>query len=109
MCSYYSKPQEPARLIECLPNSVRSTASSGNQGEDMSEKLVSPANGKDSKGLDAIGSLITPSIIPQLHELAQRMVAAGHHQECCKIYRYSTHCLIPEIMRHMCKTLFVFS
>jgi hypothetical protein len=64
----------------------------------MSGRAISSANGKSTKGLDAIGPLITSSIIPQLHELAQRMVAAGHHQECCKIYRYSKTSCTPVII-----------
>lgn len=40
--------------------------------------------------------LISPRIVPQLAEMAQRLVAAGLHQQCLRIYRYVsisfTHC-----------------
>ncbi|KAH7441329.1 hypothetical protein KP509_03G034000 [Ceratopteris richardii] len=87
LLTLHSKPQEPAKLIECLPNSVRSN-SPGTQGDGEEKGLPQIAtNGKHVKGLEGVGSLIPTKVIPQLHELAQRMITAGHHQQCCKIYR----------------------
>lgn len=100
-----SKPQEPARLIEYLPNSVRSTPSSGSQGggDESAGKGASPhpANGKNSKGPENFGSLIPLKIIPQLHELAQRMITAGHHQQCCKIYRDTRASVLEQTLRKL--------
>ncbi|MCO5603803.1 hypothetical protein L7F22_057955 [Adiantum nelumboides] len=89
----HSKMQEPARLMECLPYTVRSSPSSGNQGGGGDESagkgvLSNPKIGKNAKGLEGFGSLIPPKVIPQLHELAHRMITAGHHQQCCKTYSF---------------------
>lgn len=100
-----SKPQEPARLIEYLPNSVRSAPSSGSQGggDESAGKGVSPrpANGKNSKGPENFGSLIPPKIIPHLHELAQRMITAGHHQQCCNIFRETRASVLEQTLRKL--------
>lgn len=34
--------------------------------------------------------LISPKVVPQLAEMAQRLVSAGLHQQCLKIYRYES-------------------
>lgn len=33
--------------------------------------------------------LVSPRVVPQLREMAQRLVAAGYHAQCLKIYRYT--------------------
>ncbi|KAI5073125.1 hypothetical protein GOP47_0011138 [Adiantum capillus-veneris] len=106
LLTLHSKMQEPARLMECLPNSVRSTPTSGSQGgggEESAGKGVPshPANGKNAKGLEGFGSLIPPKVIPQLHELAQRMITAGHHQQCCKIYRDVRAVILEQTLRKL--------
>lgn len=109
-----SKPQEPARLLECLPNTVRpSTASPGGQGggvipgDELSGKPIpaSPVDGKSVKGPESITpplpTLIPPRIIPQLHELAERMINAGHHQQCSKIYREVRASVLEQTLRKL--------
>lgn len=84
----YSKPVEPERLFDCLPNSMRpSSGSPGNEGEH---------NGKsnhhsDNNNADAVvytpPALIPPRILPLLHDLAQQMIEAGHRPQLLTIYR----------------------
>ncbi|MCO5563532.1 hypothetical protein L7F22_017176 [Adiantum nelumboides] len=102
----HSKMQEPARLMECLPNTVRSSPSSGSQGGGGDESagkgvLSNPTIGKNAKGLEGFGSLIPPKIIPQLHELAHRMITAGHHQQCCKTYRDIRASILEQTLRKL--------
>eukprot|EP00249_Psilotum_nudum_P007075 c20293_g3_i1 orf=497-2074(+) len=90
----HSKVPEPARLLECLPNTVRSSAASlgaASMPDDSPGKSATMADGKNGKGMKAImitlPVLLPPRIIPQLHELALRMITAGHHQQCVNAYR----------------------
>ncbi|KAF8395459.1 hypothetical protein HHK36_019405 [Tetracentron sinense] len=89
----YSKPVEPDRLFDGLPNSLRpSSGSPGHQG-DSSGKNPSSNNHSEhqSKSLETAvytpPTLIPPRILPLLHDLAQQMVQAGHQQQLLRIYR----------------------
>lgn len=100
----YSKPVEPDRLFDCLPNSMR--PSSG-----------SPANHADSNGKDpsnhdhhnvssetavyTLPVLIPPRILPLLHELAQQMVEAGNEQQLVKIYREIRSSVLEESLHKL--------
>lgn len=85
-----SKPVDPARLIEALPTPGKNpdtpltVAAAGS--EEVKLLTNAPHNDKDSNP-PVIPILIPPRILPQLKEMAQRLVAAGHHQQCLKIYR----------------------
>ncbi|CAA6666149.1 unnamed protein product [Spirodela intermedia] len=69
---FFSKPLEPENLFDCLPNSLRpSYDPQGNQGD---PKILT------YKPL----TLISPRILPLLHELAQQMVQAGAPATCFK-------------------------
>lgn len=82
---YFSKPVEPDRLFDCLPDSLRpSSDPSGQKGD---------GNGKSehqNKSLQPVIymplTLIPPRVLPLLHDLAQQMVIAGHQQQLFKIY-----------------------
>lgn len=87
---FHSKVIDPARLSEALPASMRPSmngpTSPGAVGGDG--KVRTP----QSPGLDPnkplqLPTLIAPRFIPQLQEMAQRMIGAGHHQQCLKVYR----------------------
>ncbi|KAK1264217.1 hypothetical protein QJS04_geneDACA008595 [Acorus gramineus] len=82
--SSHSKPVEPDRLIECLPNALRPSSDTPGQQGDSSGK-------SEHKSLEnAVYKppvLIQPRILPLLHGLAQQMVQAGREQQCLKIYR----------------------
>ncbi|XP_065870668.1 exocyst complex component EXO70A1-like [Euphorbia lathyris] len=81
----YSKPVEPDRLFECLPESMQpSPGSPGNQhnAKHHSEQQNDNSEAGSFKHL----TLIPPRILPLLHDLAQQMVQAGHQQQLLKIY-----------------------
>ncbi|XP_022766053.1 exocyst complex component EXO70A1-like isoform X1 [Durio zibethinus] len=83
----YSKPVEPDRLFDGLPNSLRPSATSpGRQGE-----LGSKNHSENQKNLEIAvftpPTLIPPRVLPLLHDLAQQMVQAGHQQQLFRIYR----------------------
>lgn len=87
----YSKPVEPERLFDCLPNSMRpSSGSPGHEG-DPSAKNPSNHHSHSENNADAVvytpPALIPPRILPLLHDLAQQMIEAGHRQQLLKIYK----------------------
>lgn len=88
--SIFSKPVEPERLFDCLPNSLR--PSSGSPG-DSNAKNPSSNNHHEhhNSNLDNAvytpPALIPPRVLPLLHDLAQQMFQAGHQQKLLLIYR----------------------
>ncbi|GLT50057.1 hypothetical protein SLA2020_235690 [Shorea laevis] len=88
----YSKPIEPERLFDCLPNSLR--PSSGSPGHQADSGLkIAHTNHSEQQNIDlenavyTTPTLIPPRILPLLHDLAQQMVQAGHQQHLSRIYR----------------------
>ncbi|XP_017240961.1 exocyst complex component EXO70A1 [Daucus carota subsp. sativus] len=85
LLAQYSKPLEPDRLFDCLPQSLRPTAASPAQ--DAGGKKQSEQQNKSQEAVVyRIPTLIPPRIIPLLHELAHQMFSAGHQQELFSIY-----------------------
>ena len=90
-CENFSKPVEPNRLFDCLPNSLR--PSSGSPGPNPESSGRNPSNNhSEQKSIleNAVytpPTLIPPRILPLLHDLAQQMVQADHQQQLLKIYR----------------------
>lgn len=85
----FSKPVEPDRLFECLPNSMRPSSSPGHQ-DSSGKSHLSNSNAEQNSAENAVytpPTLIPPRILPLLHDLAQQMVQAGHQQQFVKIYR----------------------
>ncbi|KAM2004172.1 hypothetical protein ACFX15_027654 [Malus domestica] len=89
----YSKPVEPERLFDCLPTSLRpSSGSPGNQG-DYGGKNPSSNNHPEHNNSNLENAVYTPPaliplrVLPLLHDLAQQMFQAGHHQQLLIIYR----------------------
>ncbi|WCJ19126.1 exocyst subunit exo70 family protein A1 [Euphorbia peplus] len=81
----YSKPVEPDRLFECLPESMQ--PSPGSPGNHHNAKHHSEQqNGDSEAGSFKHLTLIPPRILPLLHDLALQMVQAGHQQQLLKIY-----------------------
>ena len=90
---YFSKPLEPDRLFDCLPQSLRPTAASPAQ--DAGGKKQSEQQNKSQEAVVyRIPTLIPPRIIPLLHELAHQMFSAGHQQELFSIYRSARICVL---------------
>ncbi|KAJ0102942.1 hypothetical protein Patl1_05851 [Pistacia atlantica] len=100
----YSKPLEPDRLFECLPNSMR--PSSGSPGHHGEAHHKSPShNHSDNSDLETATftppALIPPRILPLLHDLALQMVQAGHQQQLLKIYRDTRSSVLEESLRKL--------
>ncbi|XP_057463405.1 exocyst complex component EXO70A1-like [Actinidia eriantha] len=107
LLSSYSKPVEPERLFEGLPNALRPSAEfPGNQGN-SSSKNPSPYNHHEhhnnhlENSVYTLPTLIPPRILPLLHNLAQQMVQAGHKQQLLKIYRYTRSSVLEESLRKL--------
>ncbi|CAK9152957.1 unnamed protein product [Ilex paraguariensis] len=93
----YSKPVEPDRFFDCLPNSLRPSAGSPGQGD---------ASGKhQNKSLETVvyhpPTLIPPRILPLLHDLAQQMVQAGFQQQLFNIYRETRISVVEQSLRKL--------
>ncbi|KAJ7974809.1 Exocyst subunit Exo70 family protein [Quillaja saponaria] len=107
LLSSYSKPVEPERLFDCLPNSLRpSSGSPGHEG-DINGKTHSSHNHADhqNRETDAVvytpPALIPPRVLPLLHDLAKQMVQAGHEQQLLKIYRETRSIVLEESLRKL--------
>lgn len=104
LLSYYSKPVEPERLFECLPNSMR--PSSGSPG-DSSGKIPSSKSHSEHQNNGTENSayttpiLIPPRILPLLHDLAQQMVQAGNQQQLQRIYRDTRSPVLEESLQKL--------
>lgn len=90
----YSKPVEPERLFDCLPNSMRPSSGSPGHAHEGDPSGKNPSNhhsDSHNNNADAVvytpPALIPPRILPLLHDLAQQMIEAGHRQQLLKIYR----------------------
>ena len=86
-----SKPIEPDRLFDGLPNALRpSSGSPGHQGDAGKSATHNHADHQNSETEPAVytpPTLIPPRIMPLLHDLAQQMVRAGHQAQLLKIYK----------------------
>ncbi|KAL1294951.1 hypothetical protein HN51_055796 [Arachis hypogaea] len=108
LLSSYSKPVEPERLFDCLPNSMRPSSGSPSQEGDPTGKNPSSNHHSEShnnNNADAVvytpPALIPPRILPLLHELAQQMIEAGHRQQLLKIYRDSRSNVLEESLQKL--------
>lgn len=100
LLSSYSKPVEPDRLFECLPNSMR--PSSGSHGDQAEAGTKSHGDSKASENaVYTPPALIPPRILPLLHNLSQQMVQAGHHQQLLKIYRETRSSVLEQSLRKL--------
>lgn len=96
----YSKPVEPDRLFECLPNSMR--PSSGSHGDQADPGAKNHGDSKPSENaVYTPPALIPPRILPLLHNLAQQMVEAGNHQQVNKIYRDTRASVLEQSLRKL--------
>lgn len=82
----FSKPVEPDRLFDCLPNSLRPSAS-GQQSDVGGRNHSGSQKQSTETGTYTLPTLIPPRVLPLLHDLAQQMVQAGHQQQLFRIYR----------------------
>ncbi|KAL7147065.1 hypothetical protein ABFS83_06G083400 [Erythranthe nasuta] len=99
----YSKPVEPERLFECLPNSMRPSGSPGDSGGKIpsSNSHSDHQNNTTESSIYTTPTLIPPRILPLLHDLAQQMVQAGNKQQLQKIYRDARSSVLDESLRKL--------
>ncbi|KAA8516804.1 hypothetical protein F0562_017086 [Nyssa sinensis] len=100
----YSKPVEPDRLFDCLPNSLRPSSGSPGQGDAGGRK---PSKHPDNqhKSLEHVvytpPALIPPRILPLLHDLAHQLALAGHQQQLFTIYRETRISVLEQSLRKL--------
>ncbi|KAJ8424612.1 hypothetical protein Cgig2_000535 [Carnegiea gigantea] len=82
----YSKPVEPDRLFDCLPNSLRPNAPSANQGDAANNSSEQNNKSAESTAYKRL-TLMPARVIPLLHELAHQMIQAGYQQQVLSTYR----------------------
>ena len=90
-CGLCSKPADPDRLMETLPipgKPAPETAQNG--GEEVKLLLTNTPYNDKALNPPVLPVLISPKVVPQLAEMVQRLVSAGLHQQCLKIYRYES-------------------
>ncbi|GAB2277745.1 hypothetical protein Dimus_012448 [Dionaea muscipula] len=95
----YSKPVEPDRLFEGLPNSLRpSSGSPEYQGKN--HEYEQQTRTSESANYTP-PTLIPPRILPLLHNLAKQMFQAQPHQHLVKIYRDTRSPVLEESLRKL--------
>ncbi|GAV87023.1 Exo70 domain-containing protein [Cephalotus follicularis] len=104
LLSSYSKPVDPDRLFECLPNSMRpSMGSPGHQGDTggKNHNHSEQQNSSVDTASFTLPTLIPPRVLPLLHDLALQMVQAGSQQQILKIYRDTRSPVLEESLRKL--------
>lgn len=107
LLSSYSKPVEPDRLFECLPNSLRPSSGSPGHRSESGGKNPFSNNHSEHQNINlenavyTLPTLIPPRILPLLHDLAQQMVQAGHQKQLLKIYRDTRSLVLEESLRKL--------
>ncbi|XP_071721812.1 exocyst complex component EXO70A1-like [Rutidosis leptorrhynchoides] len=100
LLSSYSKPMEPDRLFECLPNSMR--PSSGENGDAGGKTHSEHHNDSvDTATTFVVPTLIPPRVLPLLHDLALQMVQTAHQQQLLEIYRDTRSPVLEESLRKL--------
>ncbi|KAK4493293.1 hypothetical protein RD792_017827 [Penstemon davidsonii] len=98
----YSKPVEPDRLFDCLPNSMRPSAGSPRGGE---TNVMKPSADHQNKNLEPVvyrlPVLIPARILPLLHDMALQMIQAGHQQQLLIIYREARSLAVEQTLRKL--------
>ncbi|XP_021892476.1 exocyst complex component EXO70A1 isoform X2 [Carica papaya] len=98
----YSKPVEPDRLFDCLPNSLRpSSEPPGHQGDPVSKPHSEHHHKRLENAVFTLPTLIPPRVLPLLHDLAQQMVQAGHQQQLFRIYRDTRASVLEQSLRKL--------
>ncbi|XP_022742852.1 exocyst complex component EXO70A1-like isoform X2 [Durio zibethinus] len=102
----YSKPIEPDRLFDGLPNALRPLSESpGNPGDAGGRGTSHNHSELQNSDLEAAvytpPTLIPPRIMPLLHDLAQQMVRAGHQQQLLRIYKETRSLVLEESLHKL--------
>ncbi|KAG9138848.1 hypothetical protein Leryth_007484 [Lithospermum erythrorhizon] len=104
LLSSYSKPVEPERLFECLPNSMQPSGNGDHtdaNGKNSSNSHFDHHNRGADNAVYTPPALIPPRILPLLHDLAKQMVQAGNQQQLLKIYRDTRSTVLEESLRQL--------
>ncbi|XP_019186366.1 PREDICTED: exocyst complex component EXO70A1-like [Ipomoea nil] len=78
LLSAYSKPVEPDRLFDGLPQSLRPSPDAGSKQQQQKSLETAVYNPP---------ALMPPRVVPLLNALSQQLIQAGHHQDVFTIYR----------------------
>ncbi|CAH9135029.1 unnamed protein product [Cuscuta epithymum] len=78
----YSKPVEPDRLFDCLPQSLRPSP-----GHNETSGMKQHQTRSLETAIYHPPALIPPRILPLLHALVHQLIQAGHQPEVFNIYR----------------------
>ncbi|XP_038881234.1 exocyst complex component EXO70A1 [Benincasa hispida] len=97
----YSKPVEPDRLFDCLPNSLRPSSASVQHGDSGSKNNSDHQNKSLEAAIFVPPTLIPPRVLPLLHDLAQQMILAGHQQQLFRIYRDTRSSVLEQSLRKL--------
>ncbi|KAG2669475.1 hypothetical protein I3843_14G036100 [Carya illinoinensis] len=106
LLSSYSKPVEPDRLFDGLPNSLRPSSESPGHQRDSSDRNPSDNHSEHRRSNleDAVytpPTLIPPRILPLLHDLAKQMVQAGHQHKVLEVYRDTRSSVLEESLEKL--------
>ncbi|KAL0426599.1 UNVERIFIED_CONTAM: Exocyst complex component EXO70A1 [Sesamum latifolium] len=99
LLSLYSKPVEPDRLFDCLPNSMRPSTGSPREGESNGKKASEQQNKENV--VYQLPTLIPARLLPLLHEIAEQMIQAGHQQTVVNIYREARSSALEQTLRKL--------
>ncbi|XP_002960879.2 exocyst complex component EXO70A1, partial [Selaginella moellendorffii] len=103
----HSKPVDPAELLRSLPSSMRLQNAFGASGETlMIEKVVHAGSGADRAKVEetlplTLPVVIAPKAVPQLADMAQRMINASHHEQCIEVYREVRSSFLEDSLRKL--------
>lgn len=99
----YSKPVEPDRLFECLPDSLRpsSSGSPRNHGDGSGKSPTDHQEKSLENAVYTLPILIPPRVLPLLHDLAQQMAQGGHQQQLFRIYRDTRASVLEQSLRKL--------
>lgn len=98
----YSKPVEPDRLFDCIPNSLRPSPGSPGKQSDPNSKSRSDNHKKNTENaVYTTLDLISPRVLPLLYGLAQQMVLSGHQQQLFRIYRDTRASVLEQSLRKL--------
>ncbi|KAA0025218.1 exocyst complex component EXO70A1 isoform X1 [Cucumis melo var. makuwa] len=97
----YSKPVEPDRLFDCLPNNLRPSSASSHHGDSGSKNNSDNHNKSLEAAVFIPPTLIPPRVLPLLHDLAQQMIQAGHQQQLFRIYRDTRASVLEQSLRKL--------
>ncbi|XP_051113690.1 exocyst complex component EXO70A1-like [Andrographis paniculata] len=99
LLSSYSKPVEPDRLFDCLPNSVKPSAGSPRDGESGGKKIAEQKSSETA--VYKLPTLLPPKVIPLLREIAVQMIHGGNQNQVFVIFREARSAALDQTLRKL--------